>query len=94
MDIPDGWTRSEDGKAIARTLVFADFAAAFAFLTRVAEAAERVDHHPDFALRWNRVELTLSSHDVDALTGRDVALAHEINGIAEQAGVQAAGAID
>ena len=48
MGIPDGWAKSEDGKALVRTFRFKDFAEAFAFLTRVAMHAEKVDHHPDF----------------------------------------------
>ena len=55
-EIPTGWTRDGDGKALLRSFVFADFAAAFAFLTRVAAHAESVDHHPEFTSVWNRVD--------------------------------------
>ena len=53
-------------------------AAAWAFMGRVAEAAERLDHHPDWSNSWNRVVIDLVSHDVGAVTGRDLALARAI----------------
>ena len=83
MDIPDGWTPSEDGKALERSYRFKDFAEAFAFLTRVAEHAEAVDHHPEFTSVWNRVDFRLTSHDAGGVTQRDVALAEAIDGLAE-----------
>lgn len=83
MDIPDGWTLARSGKAIERTLRFASFADAFAFLTRVAQAAEAMDHHPDIRLRWNRVDFTLCSHDRAAVTDRDIALAQQISKLHE-----------
>lgn len=82
MDIPAGWTISDDGKALERRFIFADFSAAFAFLTRVALHAEKVDHHPEFTSVWNRVDFRLTSHDADGLTERDVALAEAINALA------------
>ncbi|MBC2663965.1 4a-hydroxytetrahydrobiopterin dehydratase [Novosphingobium flavum] len=72
------WALVNNGTAIARSFTFADFAAAFAFMTRVAEAAERADHHPDWSNSWNRVNITLSTHSADGLTPRDIALALEI----------------
>jgi 4a-hydroxytetrahydrobiopterin dehydratase len=83
MDTPEGWTTSADGKALERSYRFKDFAEAFAFLTRVAEHAERVDHHPEFTSRWNRVDFRLTSHDADAVTERDVRLAEAIGRLAE-----------
>ncbi len=80
MDSPDGWT--SDGTALTRSFRFKDFAEAFAFLTRVAEHAESVDHHPEFTSVWNRVDFRLTSHDVGGVTARDVALAEAINGLA------------
>ncbi len=80
MDSPDGWT--SDGTALIRSYRFKDFAEAFAFLTRVAEHAESVDHHPEFTSVWNRVDFRLTSHDVGGVTARDVALAEAINGLA------------
>ena len=82
MDIPDGWTTSADRKAIAKSFTFADFSAAFAFLTRVAMHAEKVDHHPEFTSVWNRVDFRLTSHDAGGVTERDVALAEAIEVLA------------
>ena len=81
-DIPAGWTRSDDGKAITRRFLFPNFIAAFAFLTKVAEHAEWVDHHPEFTSVWNRVDFRLTSHDADDVTERDVALARAIDALA------------
>jgi 4a-hydroxytetrahydrobiopterin dehydratase len=61
-----------------RALVFADFAEAFAFMTRVALAAERLDHHPDWSNVWNRVAIALWTHDAGGITQRDVTLAKQI----------------
>ena len=82
MDIPDQWTLHADGKAIERSFKFTDFAAAFAFLTRVAAHAESVDHHPEFTSVWNRVDFRLITHDADGLTQRDVELAKAIDALA------------
>lgn len=67
------------GEAITRTFEFADFAEAMGFVTRVAVAAERVFHHPDIDIRWNKVTLTLTSHDVGGLTERDAELAARVD---------------
>lgn len=79
MEIPDGWTRSADGKALQKSFRFADFSEAFAFLARVAMHAEKVDHHPEFTSAWNRVDFRLTSHDAGGVTDRDIALAVEID---------------
>ena len=68
--------------ALHRSFVFAAFSAAFAFLTRVALHAEKVDHHPEFTSVWNRVDFRLTSHDVGQVTDRDVRLAAEISRLA------------
>ena len=81
LEIPPGWTRDAEGKALLRTCRFADFAEAFAFLTRVAAHAEAVDHHPEFTSVWNRVDFRLTSHDAGGVTERDVALAEAINAL-------------
>jgi 4a-hydroxytetrahydrobiopterin dehydratase len=71
------WTES-DG-ALHGEHTFTDFAEAFAFLTRVALIAQRRNHHPDMAISWNKVTLTLSSHDAgNVVTDRDRELASEI----------------
>lgn len=84
MDVPDGWSLSDDGKALVRSVKFADFSEAFAFLTRVALHAEKVDHHPEFTSVWNRVEFRLTSHDAGGVTERDVALAEAIDALASK----------
>ena len=79
MDIPDGWSQSDDGKALERSFRFKDFSEAFAFLTRVAMHAERQDHHPEFTNVWNRVDFRLTTHDTGGVTDRDFKLAEAIN---------------
>jgi 4a-hydroxytetrahydrobiopterin dehydratase len=79
LDVPDGWTLEEGGKALVRRFKFNDFSEAFAFLTRVALHAEKVDHHPEFTNVWNRVDFRLTSHDAGGVTTRDVKLADAIN---------------
>jgi 4a-hydroxytetrahydrobiopterin dehydratase len=70
-----GWTLTDDGLAITRRFKFADFREAFAFMTRVALAAERADHHPEWSNVYNRVDIRLTTHDAGGLTERDFALA-------------------
>lgn len=81
MDIPDGWARSDDGQALVRSVKFKDFSEAFAFLTRVALHAEKVDHHPEFTSVWNRVDFRLTTHSAGGVTDRDAKLAEAINGL-------------
>ncbi|WP_260483164.1 4a-hydroxytetrahydrobiopterin dehydratase [Sphingomicrobium flavum] len=83
MNIPEGWTTSDDGKALERSYEFADFSEAFAFLTRVAMEAEKADHHPEFTSVWNKVDFRLTSHDADGVTDRDVKLAKAIHALVE-----------
>lgn len=74
------WAR--EGDAIVRDLRFADFAAAIAFVDRVAEAAEAANHHPDILVHgWNNVRLTLSTHSEGGLTAADFALAGQLDGL-------------
>jgi len=73
-----GWTRNGDG--IERTYKFADFVAAFAFMSRVALLAEKADHHPEWSNVYNRVEIRLTTHDAGGLSTRDFALAKLIDG--------------
>lgn len=76
--------RADDGDrpAIARSLRFADFNAAFGFMTRVALWADKADHHPEWFNVYNRVEVTLTTHDVDGVSDKDVALAKFMDAIA------------
>lgn len=80
QELPE-WILREDGLAITRTLRFADFNEAFVFMTRVALHAEKADHHPEWFNVWNRVEVTLSTHDAGGLSQRDVAMARFIDGV-------------
>ena len=82
MEVPDGWEVEDGGKALVRSFTFKDFSEAFAFLTRVAMHAEKVNHHPEFTNVWNRVDLRLTSHDAGGVTERDIRLARAINRLA------------
>ena len=82
MQVPEGWTEEDNGKALTRTFRFVDFSEAFAFLTRIALHAEKVDHHPEFTSVWNRVDFRLTSHDSGGVTDRDIKLAAAISAIA------------
>ena len=73
------WTRV--GKAIERSWKFLDFKEAMAFLNRVAELAEAANHHPDVWNSWNRVKLSLTTHDSGGLTARDFKLAKRIDAL-------------
>ena len=75
--LPD-W--NEVGGELQRTYQFADFAASMKFVNRVAEAAERAAHHPDILIRYNKVTLTLSTHDAGGITAKDFDLAGRANG--------------
>ncbi len=67
------------GKNISRTFVFEDFAQSMRFVNRVAKRAELMNHHPDILIRYNRVRLSLTTHDEDGLTIKDFKLAKKIN---------------
>jgi 4a-hydroxytetrahydrobiopterin dehydratase len=83
------WTAVEGGRdAIARTYRFADFAAAFGWMTRVALAAEKLDHHPEWFNVYNRVEVVLATHDADGVTELDVTLARLMDMAATSAGAK------
>lgn len=74
------WER--DGNAIGRDLKFADFAQALAFVNRVGEVAEELNHHPDILLHgWNRVRLTVSTHSEGGLTENDFQLATRVDAL-------------
>jgi 4a-hydroxytetrahydrobiopterin dehydratase len=77
-----GWSATADGKAMSRSFKFADFGEAFGFMARAALAAEKLDHHPDWSNAWNKVEVTLSTHDAGGITDMDVKLAEAMNAIA------------
>mgnify|MGYP000958296945 CR=1 FL=1 len=74
------WRAHEGARpAIERSLKFADFNAAFAFMTRVAILADKVDHHPEWSNVYNRVEILLTTHDAGGVTQRDIDMARFID---------------
>jgi 4a-hydroxytetrahydrobiopterin dehydratase len=79
-----GWSDVNGRDAITKTYVFADFNAAFGFMTRVALLAEKLDHHPEWFNAYKKVEVTLSTHDAGGLTERDITLAEAMDKIAGQ----------
>jgi 4a-hydroxytetrahydrobiopterin dehydratase len=78
----DGWRVLDGRDAIAKTFKFADFNAAFAFMTRAALTAEKMDHHPEWSNVYNRVDVILSTHDAGGLTELDIKLATFMDGAA------------
>ncbi len=77
----------EEGGALTREFRFADFTGAFTMVTRVAEIAERLDHHPDIEISYNRVVLRCTSHDAGrTVTARDHRLAAEIDAMLTEVG--------
>jgi 4a-hydroxytetrahydrobiopterin dehydratase len=72
----EGWRAADDRDAIRNEYKFKDFNAAFGFMSRVALHAERHDHHPEWFNVYNRVEVTLTTHDAGGVSDKDVALAH------------------
>ena len=76
-----GW-KVVGGKAIARAFTFADFNAAFGFMTRAALVAEKMNHHPDWSNVYKTVNVTLSTHDAGGLTALDIQLAEAMDRIA------------
>ncbi|MFM9853789.1 MAG: 4a-hydroxytetrahydrobiopterin dehydratase [Sphingomonadaceae bacterium] len=75
------WDFDEARDAFTRQFVFADFSAAFAFMTRVALLAEVQDHHPEWSNVWNRVDILLTTHDAGGLSARDVKMASAIDAL-------------
>ena len=83
------WAAAQVGRdAITRTYRFPDFAAAFAFMTRVAITAEKLDHHPEWFNVYDRVDVTLATHDADGVTELDVTLAKLMDMAAKSAGLK------
>ena len=76
--LPD-WQHDAQRDAISRTFVFADFAQAFSFMTQIAIVAEKRDHHPEWSNVYNKVSVTLTTHDANGLTQRDIDLAQTMD---------------
>lgn len=83
--LPD-WTLAKDREAITRSFKFVDFDAAFAFMTRTALLAAKMDHHPEWFNVYNKVDVTLATHDADGVTWKDVDLAMAMDGYAAMSG--------
>ena len=81
-----GWTKVRGRDAIEKTYRFKDFNEAFGWMTRVALAADKADHHPEWANVYNRVEVVLTTHDAGGLSERDIALARLMDKWAGKAG--------
>ena len=79
-----GWSEVEDRDAIRKSFHFSDFSEAWGFLSRIALCAEKMDHHPEIFNVYNRVEIILSTHDVDGVSEKDVRLAQAIDELAPQ----------
>lgn len=77
-----GWKKVRGRDAIQKSFRFADFNEAWGFMTRVAMAAEKADHHPEWSNVYNKVEIVLSTHDAGGLSEKDVALAKVIDSVA------------
>jgi 4a-hydroxytetrahydrobiopterin dehydratase len=78
----EGWGLDVGGKSISRRFEFRNFSEAFAFMTRSALAAEKLNHHPDWSNVYKTVNVTLSTHDAGGLTELDLDLARRMNGFA------------
>jgi 4a-hydroxytetrahydrobiopterin dehydratase len=74
-----GWSSARDGAAITRSFKFADFDAAFAFMTRAALLAAKMDHHPEWFNVYNKVDVTLSTHDAGGVTQKDIDMARAMD---------------
>jgi 4a-hydroxytetrahydrobiopterin dehydratase len=77
-----GWAFDAGGKSMSRKFEFRNFSEAFAFMTRSALAAEKLNHHPDWSNVYKTVNVTLSTHDAGGLTEMDLDLARRMNGFA------------
>jgi 4a-hydroxytetrahydrobiopterin dehydratase len=83
--LPD-WTLAKDREAIVRSFKFVDFDAAFAFMTRTALMAAKMDHHPEWFNVYNTVDVTLATHDDDGISQKDIDLATAMDGYAAMSG--------
>lgn len=77
--LPQGWMI--DGKKLRKEFKFKDFVGAFGFMTKVAIASEKMDHHPEWLNIYNRVIIDLTTHDIDGISSLDIKLARKINAL-------------
>ena len=77
-----GWSHDPSAAVLRRSFSFRDFGEAFGFITRVALAAEKADHHPEWSNVWNRVDIALTTHSAGGITRKDLDLAKSIDEIA------------
>ena len=82
----NGWSEVKGRDAISRKFAFEDFNAAFGFMARAALIAEKLDHHPEWFNVYNKVEVTLATHDAGGVTEKDVQLAEAMNRLAQSTG--------
>ena len=79
------WREVQGRDAITRQFVFKDFSEAFAFMARVALLAEKLDHHPEWFNVYNKIDVTLSTHDAGGVTAKDIAMAKAMEGFVRTA---------
>ena len=75
----EGWSGDEDGTGIGKSFRFRNFNAAFAFMTRAAMLAEKMNHHPEWFNVYNRIDVRLSTHDAGGVTILDIEMARKMN---------------
>ncbi|MEE3165340.1 MAG: 4a-hydroxytetrahydrobiopterin dehydratase [Pseudomonadota bacterium] len=74
-----GWKKSRGKNAIEKDFIFKDFKSAFSWMTKIALVAEKMNHHPEWFNVYNKVEVTLSTHDAGGVTELDIEMAKEMN---------------
>ena len=74
-----GWDRKENKHAIHQSFKFKDFKEAWDFMSKIAQLAEEMDHHPEWSNIYNRVDITLTTHDAKGISERDIKMAEVIN---------------
>jgi 4a-hydroxytetrahydrobiopterin dehydratase len=84
LQLLDSWHSVDDRDAIKKSFRFKDFSQAWAFMSRVALLAEKIDHHPEWFNVYNRVDVLLSTHDADGLSLRDINMAQAMDNFAAE----------
>ncbi|MCC5978258.1 MAG: 4a-hydroxytetrahydrobiopterin dehydratase [Salinarimonas sp.] len=84
LETLEGWEKVDGREAIRKTFVFADFVEAFGWMSKVALTAEKMDHHPEWYNVYKTVEVTLTTHDADGVTGKDAELAKAMDRMARR----------